>query len=234
MRAHLSERGGTGEIRIECPLNPIIQKSVLVVRVNNSDGDPLEDATVVLKGPVEAQMVTDTKGRATRDIEPGDYSMLVEKDGYLKKVKTFEAATDTRSEIEVSLSDKPESASVVIRKKRIVIKKKIHFATDSDEIEADSFGLLDEIADVLISNPQLKRIEIQGHTDNRGKRDYNLDLSSRRGESVRQYLVNSGVEGQRLESKGFGPDKPIAPNITSQGRARNRRVEFHILERSEE
>ncbi|MCU0663005.1 MAG: OmpA family protein, partial [Myxococcota bacterium] len=110
------------------------------------------------------------------------------------------------------------------------IKKQVHFANNSHEIKSESFGMLDEIADLLIVHPEIKRVEIQGHTDNRGTRDYNLDLSDRRAASIRQYLINSGVESSRLDAKGYGPDKPIAPNITGQGRARNRRVELHILE----
>ncbi|HUT77289.1 MAG TPA: OmpA family protein, partial [Polyangia bacterium] len=72
------------------------------------------------------------------------------------------------------------------------------------------------------------------HTDDRGKRDYNVDLSERRAQSVRRYLIDVGVEAGRLEAKGFGPEKPLAPNITAGGRARNRRVEFHITDRAGE
>jgi OOP family OmpA-OmpF porin len=60
-----------------------------------------------------------------------------------------------------------------------------------------------------------------------------VDLSQRRADAVRRYLMDAGVDGGRLEAKGFGPDKPQAPNITGAGRAKNRRVEFHILKRAE-
>jgi outer membrane protein OmpA-like peptidoglycan-associated protein len=226
-----AEGGAAIGIKLDCPLKPARLVSSLVVRVIDPEGNPLGDAALVLKGPEEARVATDLSGRIERDMAPGAYSMLVEKEGYLKKLRTLNLSAGIRTNIEVQLIEKPTETSVVISKKQIVIKKKIHFATDSDEIELSSFGLLDEVADLLFSNPELKRIEIQGHTDNRGKRDYNLDLSGRRAESVRLYLIKAGVAEERLEAKGLGPDRPISPNITSQGRATNRRVEFHILER---
>ena len=80
----------------------------------------------------------------------------------------------------------------------------------------------------LISHPEVTLVEIQGHTDSRGKRSYNLALSERRARSVRQYLIDAGVEPSRLMARGYGPDRPISPNITRRGRSQNRRVEFHI------
>ncbi|MCP4679690.1 MAG: OmpA family protein [Deltaproteobacteria bacterium] len=219
------------EIKLDCPLKAIPQKATLVVSVTDPDGNPVSGADVKLEGPTAGGATTGSDGKLEREIDPGSYSLRVEKDEYFKKVRSFEAAVDTRSEIEVQLTRKPEKSSVIIRKKRIVIKKKIHFETNSDEIKRNSFPLMDEIADVLLSHSELKLIEIQGHTDNRGKAAYNLDLSERRARSVRRYIVEAGVAPTRLEAKGFGSKKQIAPNITAQGRARNRRVEFHIVER---
>ena len=71
-------------------------------------------------------------------------------------------------------------------------------------------------------------LEISGHTDSRGRADYNRDLSTRRAESVKQYFVARGVDQKRLISIGYGMDRPISDNKTPSGRAANRRVEFHI------
>jgi len=74
------------------------------------------------------------------------------------------------------------------------------------------------------------RIEISGHTDSTGSREYNLDLSRRRAESVKRYLVTEGgVEESRVQTRGAGPDEPIDTNKTAAGRAKNRRIEFMIL-----
>jgi outer membrane protein OmpA-like peptidoglycan-associated protein len=118
---------------------------------------------------------------------------------------------------------------VVITKEQIEIKQKVNFAVDSDEIVGDkSFKILDVVAAILKANPDLK-VEVQGHTDNKGKYKHNMDLSQRRAESVVKYLVEKGVDPGNLVAKGYGPDVPIASNKKKKGRKKNRRVEFHIL-----
>jgi OOP family OmpA-OmpF porin len=74
------------------------------------------------------------------------------------------------------------------------------------------------------------KLRISGHTDNVGSRDANVGLSKRRSESVKKYLVSKGIAAHRFEVLYFGPDNPIAPNNTEDGRARNRRVEMIIVE----
>ena len=90
---------------------------------------------------------------------------------------------------------------------------------------------LDEIAATLAKHPEIKSIRIEGHTDNRGSDAYNLKLSDARAASVRQYMIEKGLTGDRLLSEGFGESKPIKSNRTKKGRAKNRRVEFVIVER---
>ena len=119
---------------------------------------------------------------------------------------------------------------VVITETELKILQKINFKTDSDKIKGKkSFKVLDTVASILKANPHVE-VQIQGHTDDKGTRKHNLDLSQRRAESVKAYLVEQGVEGSRLVAKGFGPDVPIASNKTKAGREDNRRVEFHIIQ----
>jgi OOP family OmpA-OmpF porin len=110
------------------------------------------------------------------------------------------------------------------------VLQQVHFATGSATIEPDSFPMLGEIASLLKANPSIKKMRIEGHTDNRGDAAMNLDLSKRRAASVRIWLEQHGVEGNRLESEGYGLTKPIESNDTDAGRLANRRVEFKILE----
>ena len=83
----------------------------------------------------------------------------------------------------------------------------------------------------LVSLAEITKIEVQGHTDPRGGRAYNVRLSQARAESVTKALVQRGVEAERLASKGYGPDVPIAENDTEEGRQKNRRVQFKIIEK---
>ncbi len=104
----------------------------------------------------------------------------------------------------------------------------ILFDFDKAEVKPNSFNVLDEIADKLLSLPRV-RLEIQGHTDNIGGIDYNQDLSERRAKAVLEALVKRGVESFRLRFRGFGASKPIATNETEEGRAKNRRTQFVII-----
>jgi outer membrane protein OmpA-like peptidoglycan-associated protein len=110
------------------------------------------------------------------------------------------------------------------------VLQQVHFQTASATILPDSFPMLGEIAQLLKATPAIKKMRIEGHTDNHGAADYNLDLSKRRAASVRQWLVDHGIDPGRLESQGYGITQPIETNDTDAGRAANRRVEFKITQ----
>ena len=118
---------------------------------------------------------------------------------------------------------------VVVETDRIRIKGNILFESGRAKIQKQSFAILDEVAGVLLKNPLLGPIRIEGHTDNVGSKSINLDLSQRRAEAVMDYLVAKGVSANRLSAEGFGFSQPIATNATPLGRAKNRRVEFRIV-----
>ncbi len=105
--------------------------------------------------------------------------------------------------------------------------KGIYFATGRAKIRRRSFRLLDRAVKVLKEFKALK-LEISGHSDNRGKHAFNIDLSQKRAQAVVDYMVKKGVAAERLIAKGMGPDAPIASNKTRKGRAKNRRIEFKI------
>ncbi|WP_343211110.1 OmpA family protein [Archangium violaceum] len=118
---------------------------------------------------------------------------------------------------------------VAIQTGKLEIKESVFFATGKAIIQPRSFKMLDQVARVLQQHPEVDRMVIEGHTDNRGNAEANRKLSLARAEAVRGYLVSKGVEPSRLEAKGFGPDRPLASNKTEKGRAANRRVEFIIV-----
>jgi outer membrane protein OmpA-like peptidoglycan-associated protein len=109
------------------------------------------------------------------------------------------------------------------------IMEGINFDTDKDVIKGESKPILDNAVEVMKKYPQL-RVRITGHTDSQGGYRHNIDLSKRRAESVRAYMVEQGIPEDRLETRGAGPDEPIDSNDTTEGRAKNRRIEFQILE----
>ncbi|MCX6351471.1 MAG: DUF5723 family protein [Bacteroidetes bacterium] len=92
----------------------------------------------------------------------------------------------------------------------------------------DSYKYLDRLADILSKHPTWK-LRISGHTDNVGNDDFNLDLSRRRSEAVRAYIATKGINADRMKAEFYGKTKPVAPNDTPEGRAKNRRVEMKIM-----
>ncbi len=122
---------------------------------------------------------------------------------------------------------------VVREKAEIRIVDKVFFDTGKAEVLEQSFELLDEVALVLRTNPDITKVEIAGHTDHTGKADLNRKLSQERAESVMNYLVTKrGISADRLVARGYGPDEPIDTSKTKAAMAKNRRVEFRILEQA--
>ena len=105
--------------------------------------------------------------------------------------------------------------------------KGIFFETDSDVIKAESFENLDHIVEIANKYPNAN-IVVEGHTDSQGDDSMNMDLSRRRAEAVKKYLVLKGVESDRIKTEGFGETKPLADNSTEEGRALNRRVDITL------
>jgi OOP family OmpA-OmpF porin len=112
----------------------------------------------------------------------------------------------------------------------VTVLQQVHFATGSATILPDSFPMLGEIAQLLKARPEIKKMMIEGHTDNRGAAEMNLDLSKRRAASVKSWLIQRGVDPARLDSEGYGMTRPIQSNDTNEGRQANRRVEFKITD----
>jgi outer membrane protein OmpA-like peptidoglycan-associated protein len=118
----------------------------------------------------------------------------------------------------------------VVRNNQIFILEQVKFATGSAVILPASNDLLNAVAKVFNDHPEIKKVSVEGHTDNVGPAGYNKILSARRAASVVAWLVKHGIDKGRLASAGFGMERPLEPNSTPAGRQANRRVEFHIVD----
>ncbi len=123
---------------------------------------------------------------------------------------------------------------VTVTKEKIVITEKVFFEFDKSLIKTESHDLLKEVAKVMNDNPHIKKVQVEGHAslekDTPNHRNYNKILSTARAKAVAEYLIVQGVDRSRVTSKGFGNEKPLADDSTEEGREKNRRVEFTILE----
>lgn len=121
--------------------------------------------------------------------------------------------------------------AVRVSENEIFILEQVQFDTGKATIKKVSDTLLDEVAGVLKEHAEILKIEVQGHTDDRGARAMNMALSKARAEAVTKALIKRGIAKGRLTFNGYGPDKPVDSNATDEGRQKNRRVQFAILEK---
>lgn len=130
----------------------------------------------------------------------------------------------------VASEDPAKNGCPEVKKGTTLTLRSIHFATGKATILPDSHTVLDEVARTLAASPEVKRLAVEGHTDDVGSARMNLRLSRRRAESVKRYLLKKGVP-QKLETRGFGEARPLSTEKTEEARAFNRRVELRVLDR---
>jgi outer membrane protein OmpA-like peptidoglycan-associated protein len=122
----------------------------------------------------------------------------------------------------------PEPAAPPVKEEQFSLAdRKLVFPVGVSEIQGDGARMLDEIAALLKSRPEVS-LRIEGHTDNTGPDQLNHTLSQDRANAVRDSLIQRGIVGSRLEARGYGPSRPLASNDTPEGRRENRRVEFIV------
>ncbi len=186
------------------------------------DGDGILDAE---------DACPDVKGIRTSDPKTNGCPPRVDTDGD----KIFDDEDACPNEKGVRTNDPKTNGcprAVRVSETEIFILEQVEFDTGKATIKKVSDPLLDEVAGVLKEHPEILRIEVQGHTDDRGSKALNKQLSAARADSVMKALVKRSIDKKRLTAKGYGPDRPIAPNTTDEGRQKNRRVQFNILEKA--
>jgi outer membrane protein OmpA-like peptidoglycan-associated protein len=204
----------------------------LRIRVTEPSGQPVSMATVNLTSTsgaiVEAEI--ESPGSFVAKLPPGEYTLDAVAQGFLARQRQVAIQTGQVQSVDVVLARKPATSRVSLGQGEIKVKGVIHFGTNNADIRPDSEQLLDEVVDLLVRNPQIKKLRIEGHTDNRGNPQKNLELSKARAASVKAYLLKQGIDPMRLDSEGYGATQPLVPNLTPAQRARNRRVAFKIVE----
>ncbi len=122
--------------------------------------------------------------------------------------------------------DKPKKEELTVSVGTAIVLEGVVFRTGSAEITPVSEEILTKALNTLEQNPEIQ-VQIRGYTDNTGSRGLNMRLSQKRADAVKIWLVQKGIVASRIETKGYGPDDPIAPNSTPEGRQKNRRIEFY-------
>ncbi len=206
-----SDGDGTPDVKDDCPadVGPVSNHGC-PVRDSDGDGVPDDvDACPAVAGPP-----------AYKGCPPSDKDKDGIPDDIDKCPEVFGPA---------STGGCPEFKTIVINKvkNRIELKQQIHFEVGKAIISRDSFLILDEIGQLMKEYPTME-IRIEGHTDSVGAATMNLTLSKARADSCKAYLLRAGLAVTRVSAVGLGSTQPIADNRSAEGRAANRRTEFHI------
>jgi outer membrane protein OmpA-like peptidoglycan-associated protein len=213
------------------PEPPVVREGTVRVITRTIDGQPVNSQVRFLGEDVRPPLDLGSDGRGEYTLPAGTWRVLITAPSLGRTMQeiTLEPGRSDVYIIEVIL----QPGRVEVTDHEIQIKEKIHFGFDQATIEPVSIGLLREVAATMLAEEWIQEIEVQGHTDSSGEPDYNLELSQRRVEAVRDALIGFGVQPDRLEAKGYGEIQPIASNEEDAGRAQNRRVQFIIIQTAE-
>jgi outer membrane protein OmpA-like peptidoglycan-associated protein len=221
-------------VQLDCVLQALPRVGNIVGKVKDLDtGLFVSGAAIKVVDVAKKELSGSSDGQGAFRFElvtPGEATITVDADGYLVSSEKLDVKVRQDNPIEISLKKKPKNALVAVQAKEIIIRQQLQFGVDSAVILPASTGLLTEIADVLLKNPRIRKVEVQGHTDGSGTPMHNQKLSEDRANSVVAWLTAHGVASDRLTAKGYGDSKPIVPNVTELNKARNRRVQFIIID----
>ncbi|MEO8086189.1 MAG: OmpA family protein [Bacteroidota bacterium] len=241
-----TDNDGIQDNQDDCPLTPGLPQ---FKGCPDTDGDNIpdpQDSCVTVAGIPEFNGCPDTDGDHIPDQNdscPTEKGLIqyngcpdTDGDGLIDKVDSCPqvagpAANHGCPVIEKVKVTEPVKVELTKEEEEVINKvfKNLEFETGKSVIRNTSFNSLDELSLLMQKKPKFKLL-VDGHTDNVGKAPYNLKLSQGRAEAVKKYLVDKGVDSSRITPKGYGMTKPIASNKTPDGRQKNRRVEFTIVE----
>lgn len=225
-----------GELRIQVPLQkddevlvqllPAAKVGTLELEVQDPEGKPVTTASWMVGDRPGPELVD---GRGTTQVLAGEHMVVVRARGFGPARLALNVKKDETVHTVVML----QPAKVKVTREQININETIFFETGKAVIKPESFRLLNEVAQILLDNPDIERVRVEGHTDIRGGKAFNQKLSENRAASVVDYLVKQGVERTRLISEGFGPSRPLDDRNVPEAWEKNRRVDFFIESRAE-
>jgi len=210
---------------VEVPREPAADQRVKVYgKVTNAKSGEAINATIAFASSATNQTSQATAENGYNVLVPSteQYSVQIEAQGYISTMEKLDIQTYEMKELEMNFRLQPLEVGATVNLRDVL------FEQGKTVLLSQSYPELDLVVAFLKANSKVK-IELSGHTDNRGIPGQNLKLSQMRVETVKEYLVSKGIEKRRITGKGYGGSRPIASNDTEETRLLNRRVEFTIL-----
>ena len=188
---------------------------------NSKTGEPV-DSKLIFVGPKISNTTLSSSNGFTILIPAIDvYTVKIEAKGYISVLEKLDIRNYEMRDLEMTFKLQPVEVGTVVNLESVL------FDRGTSVLLPESNSELDLIVSFMKSNPNVK-IELSGHTDNRGDPTDNIRLSQDRVNTVRMYMISQGIDGKRITGKGYGGQRPIASNDSEETRKLNRRVEFMI------
>ena len=227
---------GPGVVKLQCELEALPKVGSVVGSVTDPESNrPIDGAHIEVTDRLnrKLELKADANGAFRfENVPPGPLKFAVDAPGYFTAVAEVNVRAREEAQARMLLNKRPTQPNVIVAGKEIKLKKQVHFQHDSAEILPDSQGIVEELAELMSKRPDIKNVEVQGHTDDTGTAPYNLRLSQSRAQAVVDAISSHGVDASRMTAKGYGQEKPLVPNTTEQNRAKNRRVQVMITEQA--
>ncbi|MCS7076650.1 MAG: OmpA family protein [Bacteroidia bacterium] len=214
---------GEGSLRNEyfMPTSGTIMFYDVITKTLVATAEAKQDGTFNVKLPRNRRLYFEIKsGGRLYKFDGEDYELYTSSDNDPLQLLRLDFVLNPRYLKEGSNDSKTSNNNIVLNK--------VHFDPGSANLRPESYEDLNTVVDLLKSNPDL-RIEIQGHTDNQGDKQKNMQLSQERAMSVKNYLVKKGIDPSRIDAVGYGDTQPIASNDTEANRQKNRRIEYRVI-----
>ena len=200
--------------------------------VDADTGTPVPQAALKIRDERDRSLElqsNETGGFRVENVPAGQVHILITATGYLPMTIDMEIKKKVEQHAALVMHKLPKKPNVTVTTKELKVSTQVRFDNTSAEISHESQGIVQEIAATLLQHSEITSVEIQVYTDEDGSATYNKRLSEQRAGSVRAALVALGVDSSRLTATGFGSEKPLVTNATTEaGHAKNRRVQFVI------
>jgi len=226
---------GTMEVPVTCQLKELPRVAdVIGLVIDAVSGSAVPDATITITDKLNRSLTlaADAQGSLQfKNVPFGISRLTASAPGYMTTVMPINLDSRKQLEVHVVLNKRPKNFSVEVGARELKLTKPIQFVSESADVAADSMVVIEELAAVLGENAKIQQVEVQVHADDAGAPSYSRTLTQERADTIRQLLVQMGVDEGRVVAKGYGPDQPLAPNVSDANREKNRRVQVLVLKR---
>jgi outer membrane protein OmpA-like peptidoglycan-associated protein len=201
-------------------------------RVADAGGRGLEGSVKFL-GAENFEAKSDSSGAFSAALPPGPYRVTAEAPGFPTRESPLEIVVAQDKQLEFVLKNHPVNPDVTLGASDITLKKPIKLKTDASALDAKAMVQLDSVADILDEHREIKTLRVEAHWDTSAGANAK-DVTQRQADLIKKYLVKKGAADGQVEAVGMGADKPLVPNISPANKAKNRRVELHIIKESKD